>query len=259
MKQNSLPFRQEQLEKLKEVGSRLRELRQNQSVSLDEIAAKTRIQARLLNAIEEGKIEILPEPIYIRGLIKRFADALGLNGDDYSRTFPTETGFVLIRPSWLHVPAGQLRPIHLYAMYVLLVFCSVNGLSYIVTQSALQATKNQSSSGTAAKSPAKTQLAQKSEPTTLVNASNLSADDSQVRVGVKLESSSWIRVVADGKTKFEGVLQEGDQRTWEANQELTVRAGNAGSVLVAVNDQKAKKLGPPGEVQEVTFAAHNKS
>jgi cytoskeletal protein RodZ len=259
MKQNSLPFRQQQLEKLQELGSRLREFRQNQAVSLDEIAAKTRIQARLLNAIEEAKLDILPEPVYIQGLIKRFADALGLNGDEFSKTFPTETGFVLIRPSWLHVPAGQLRPIHLYMLYIFLVFCSVNGLSYVVNQSALQAGKAQSSATPTAKAQSKTQLAQELEPSNSLKATNVSNVDKQVRVGVKLESSSWIRVTADGKTKFEGVLQEGDQRTWEANQELTVRAENAGSVLVAVNDQKAKKLGPPGAAQEVTFAANTKS
>jgi hypothetical protein len=84
-------------------------------------------------------------------------------------------------------------------------------------------------------------------------------DGKPVQVGVTLKSQSWIRVVADGKTEFEGVLPEGTQRTWVADKTLIVRAGNAGGVLVEFNDQTAKQMGAPGEVQEVTFAANPSS
>jgi hypothetical protein len=45
--------------------------------------------------------------------------------------------------------------------------------------------------------------------------------------------------VADGQTQFQGILPEGTKRTWEAKQELFVKAGNAGGVLMAVNDGQA--------------------
>jgi hypothetical protein len=45
-------------------------------------------------------------------------------------------------------------------------------------------------------------------------------------------------------------------RTWQANRELTVRAGNAGGVYVAVNNANAKQLGQPGKVEEVTYRAN---
>jgi cytoskeletal protein RodZ len=54
MKENKRYFPQEQVEKLEELGSRLRQFRTEQSIPLEEVAAQTRIQARLLNAIEEG-------------------------------------------------------------------------------------------------------------------------------------------------------------------------------------------------------------
>lgn len=41
-----------------------------------------------------------------------------------------------------------------------------------------------------------------------------------------------------------------------ANKELTVRAGNAGGVLIAVNKKEAKQLGQPGQVEEVTYTAN---
>lgn len=70
-----------------------------------------------------------------------------------------------------------------------------------------------------------------------------------------MKAQSWIRVVADGKTQFEGVLPAGTQRIWIA-QQLTVRASNAGAVLITFNQEETEQMGALGEVQEITFAAN---
>jgi cytoskeletal protein RodZ len=263
MKENPLHLQQQQIEKLKELGSRLRQVREEQSLSLEEVGDKTRIQVRLLKAIEEGRREILPEPVYIQGFIKRYADALGLDGVEYSDTFPSGPVFQLIKPTWrYYLPSAQLRPIHLYLIYVFLVIGAVNGLSYVVNRPALEVGKG----GTQERSPseslakanaANTDSQEKLGPfTPAVFSSNTSQTGKPVRVGVTVKTPSWIRVVVDGKTQFEGMLPEGTQRTWVADETLIVKAGNAGGILVAFNNEKAKKLGAPGKVREVTFAAN---
>lgn len=264
MKETRLYIQQEQVDRLKEIGSSLRESRHKQSLSLEDVAAKTRIQPRLLKAIEEGRIEILPEPIYIQGFIKRFADALDLNGEELANAYPSWPTQLFIKPSWLQLPTAQLRPIHLYFFYILLVIGAVNGLSYVVNQSTMQASNAQTYrqqdgklgiEGTQVQATSPESL----EPLKLTEISHANKTDKPVRVDVKLTSPSWIRVVADGKTKFEGVLNEGEQRTWEAKEQLTVRAGNAGGVLVAFNEQKAREMGAPNRVKELTFEAERKS
>jgi cytoskeletal protein RodZ len=260
MKENKLHYRQEQVEKLGELGSRLRQFRTEQSIPLEDVAAQTRIQARLLNAIEEGRLDELPEPVYIKGFIKRFAEALGLNGVEFASTFPTNSSFQLIRPSWRHLPAAQLRPIHLYLLYIALVVSAVSGLSILVNRSAepvyRAATYSLPQQPLLPSSNPPGQKQQKIEQTKAVEHVKSSKDGKPVQVGVTLRSQSWIRVVADGKTEYEGVLPEGTQRTWMANEKLIVRAGNAGGVLVEFNEEKAKQMGAPGEVEEVTFAAN---
>ncbi len=265
MKDNKHHFQQEQVEKLKELGSRLRQFRTEQSIPLEEVAARTRIQARLLNAIEEGNLDQLPEPVYIKGFIKRFAEALGLNGVEFASAFPTGgSNLQFIRPSWRHLPAAQLRPIHLYLLYVILVISSVSGLSLLVGRSAIQVIEVEDYSQEAARlpEPIPSQQAnsqQKSEPAKLAEVTQHSQDGKPVQVGVTFKAQSWIRVIADGKTEFEGVLPEGTERTWMANETLIVRAGNAGGVLVEFNDESAKQMGAPGEVQELTFAVNPRS
>ncbi|HEY9634422.1 MAG TPA: RodZ domain-containing protein [Coleofasciculaceae cyanobacterium] len=264
MKDNKLHFHQEQVKKLEELGARLREFRTEQSIPLEDVAAQTRIQARLLNAIEEGRLDQLPEPVYIKCFIKRFAEALGLNGAEFASAFPTGSGIQFVKPSWRHLPAAQLRPIHLYLLYVVLVIGAVNGLSYLVGRSAVQVIKVEDYRQQARPLPAPSHSEprnpqQKLQPTQLAEVTRVSKDGKPVQVGVTLKAQSWIRVVADGKTEFEGVLPEGTQRTWVADKTLIVRAGNAGGVLVEFNDQTAKQMGAPGEVQELTFAANPNS
>lgn len=264
MKEHKLHFQQEQVEKLEELGSRLRQYRTAQSLPLEEVAAKTRIQARLLNAIEEGRLDQLPEPVYIKGFIKQFAEALGLNGAEFASTFPTGSGLPLRRHSWKHLPATQLRPIHLYALYVLLVIGAVNGLSFLVRRSAIPVAYLNDFQGQSQQLPEANMLPgmnlqQKTGGNKAKQVSQNSPNSKSVQVGVTLKAQSWIRVVVDGTQVFEGVLAEGTQRTWAADEKLSVRAGNAGGVMVEFNNKSAQQMGAPGEVQEVTFAANPKA
>ncbi|XQQ06201.1 MAG: helix-turn-helix domain-containing protein [Leptolyngbya sp. IPPAS B-1204] len=77
-----------QQEQLRAIGSYLSQVRQEQERSLEDIAAKTYIPLRLLKAIEAGQDRPLPEPVFIQGFIRRYADALGLDGTDLSQRFP---------------------------------------------------------------------------------------------------------------------------------------------------------------------------
>ena len=72
---------------------------------------------------------------------------------------------------------------------------------------------------------------------------------------VVASARSWVRVVADGATVFEGFLGEGEQRTWDAARSLTVKAGNAGALEVSVNGRSLGRFGSSGEVLERTLTA----
>jgi cytoskeletal protein RodZ len=219
------------------------------------------IGPRHLQAIEEGQLEHLPEPIYIRGFIRRFANALGLNGVELASDFPVESNQRLLNYSWINWPSAQWRPIHLYILYIVLIMCSVQGLSQMLDRPILQASRLDIEPPPPAKpvqqqerrpAPSQAKLTAKQSPTP-------SPAAGAVRIGLTLKAESWIEVVADGQTQFQGILPEGTKRTWEAKQELFVKAGNAGGVLMAVNDGQAKQMGAPGKVEEVTVKANPES
>lgn len=261
-------LKQEQLDSLAEIGAYLHQVREEYSLSLDEISSRTMIQARLLRAIEEGKLDKLPEPVYIQGFIKLYADALGLDGNAFADAFPTERQMRVAPSSWKDSPAAQLRPLHLYFAYVALILASVSLLSHIVNRSAPPAgsvaspilTPQQSvsvaspSTSSNRSAPAPT-AASPGSSSTRSNAANRPNDPSKpVRVDITLTAQSWMRVVIDGETEFEGVLPEGTERTWMAESQLIVRAGNAGGVLLAYNQGESERMGAPGAVEEKTFS-----
>jgi len=74
-----------------------------------------------------------------------------------------------------------------------------------------------------------------------------------VRVSIKMQDQSWIRITADGEVAFEGIMKEGDSKFWTAEEQLKIRAGNAGGVLVSFNEGNEQLLGRPGMVTEVIY------
>ena len=242
-------------EKLEQIGSTLRLKRQEKQLSLEQVESQTRIRSRFLQAIEAGKLDQLPEPVYIQSFIKKYAETLGLDGTQLASSFPTSDRQPTTKPVSQPLPAVQLQTTHLYVLYILVIVGTVSALSQTLNRSEIQVSNSQLQKQPVISSPAKPKpLSQKVKPVKATSKTN-----KPVQIGVTLKDESWIRVVADGKKQFEGLLPQGTVRTWVANEQLTVRVGNAGGVLVTTIDQKeAKPLGQLGQVEEVTFAPNTR-
>lgn len=242
-------------EQLVDIGPILREAREAQALTHPDIAAKVLIRPSLLQAIEEANVQNLPEPVYTRGLIRQYANALGLDGDTLSSQYFTPPVVAVKRSFWRLPITPQLRPLHLYVTYILVIAAAVSGLSYTLRQASYR------TSGTlppltgeqleaAIEAPeAAPDLPMETEGTAL----SPQEAGAPVRVAVEMQGQSWLRITVDGEVNFEGVLQQGDSRTWTADERLVIRAGNAGGVVVSFNDGVAESLGQPGVVTEVEF------
>ncbi len=242
-----------------QIGAYLHHIRVENSLSLEEVAAQTMIQARMLKAIEEGKLHHLPEPVYVQGFIRRYAEALGLDGSEFAEAFPAQRSLQVAQSSWKNSPAAQLRPLHLYIAYVALIMASVSLLSYVVGRSANSANSVRPqvsqaiapTGGSASSSSTAPGLAARVQPSVSPSASP--PQTKPVQVDIKLTAQSWLEIEVDGEVKLAEVLQEGAERSWTADKQIRVRAGNAGGVQVAPNGGKAAPMGAPGAVEEKTF------
>lgn len=65
---------------LRELGQELRAAREQRGVSIADVQAETKIRSRYLEAIEQGRFDILPGDVYTKGFLKSYAEFLGLDG-----------------------------------------------------------------------------------------------------------------------------------------------------------------------------------
>jgi cytoskeletal protein RodZ len=255
---------EERATKLIEIGDALRQARLAKSLSLEDVASRTLVPVRLLRALEAGHLDQLPEPVYIQGFIRRYAEVMGLNGAELARQFPTGISSSSSQTQLNVAPLAQLQPLHLWILYVLLIMTSVSVLSarlnsipgWVPEQTVLK------SEGNVSKNANGTTVATGSRPTARSAAiATQPASKPQlkgVNVKVTVKEEAWIEIIADGNSIFEGTLPDGTQRTWQGKQQVTVASGNAGGVLVSVNGGAATPLGAAGAVQEKTFKASAK-
>lgn len=78
------------------LGARLVELREAQALSLERVAEELRLTPAMLSAMEQGRYDQLPEPIFVRGYLRSYARLLGADEQavlaDYDR--------LVAQPDW---------------------------------------------------------------------------------------------------------------------------------------------------------------
>ncbi|MCV3216881.1 DUF4115 domain-containing protein [Plectonema radiosum NIES-515] len=262
-------FNEPQQEQLKEIGAYLGQVRQEKSIRIEEIAAKTLIRQPFLEALEEGRFEDLPEPIYVQGFIRRYGDILGLDGTSLARSFAINFFLFDSENDRNNLEKKPNLYIPLAVPYILLLAVASFGLFYILNpRRPTQGVSQKQNSSIVAKQKT-APIPKKANPTTLpsptakftpTSTPSPSADaNSTVEVTLELQDKSWLQVKEDGKTTFEGNLEKGQRKTWTAKKQLTIRSGNAGAVLVTANKKQPKILGNVGTIKEVTFTPEVKS
>lgn len=287
----------DQVEKLKIVGSYLREQRELRSQTLEQVAAATFVRPRQIEALETADIDGLPELIYIQGFIRRYGDFLGLDGNELAHRIPRtalvnpedltpemvaipvdtegkESLSAIPRDRTSKIPQRKLRsqtPLSLtenaqkpsflgkispYWLYALILLGAIAGLYSLFTRPEPQPTPSTASAigetnVTPPVIPAKPANSPTQSAPSPLSSTNLTA---KVEAKVELTDDAWLKVEADGKKVYEGVLTQGTTQIWTATKTLKIRSGNAGAVNLSVNQKAAKPLGNLGEVKEIVLS-----
>lgn len=68
-------------------GAYLRKRREEKGLTLEEVAERTRVHLRYLEAMEEGNFHLLPGAAYVRGFLRLYAEAVGLDPEAVAEMF----------------------------------------------------------------------------------------------------------------------------------------------------------------------------
>lgn len=110
---------------LREVGQALREAREAQGRTQEQIADITRISLRHVKAIEEGNEAELPEVFYVRSFLKKYADAVGLSANEVADAYRSAPVPTTQQPS-LGMAVGPI----VYYLAIALVFVGLLALAW---------------------------------------------------------------------------------------------------------------------------------
>ncbi|MBY0386351.1 helix-turn-helix domain-containing protein [bacterium] len=77
---------------MKEIGQLLKQTRETQGKTLEDVSAQTRIQLTTLQALENGEFGRLTNKAFIKGFLRQYAKVLGLDADELLAMFEKSHG-----------------------------------------------------------------------------------------------------------------------------------------------------------------------
>lgn len=223
------------------VGEQLRVAREDKGLSLEEVAAQTRIPQRHLESLEVGEWDKLPAPTYTIGFAKSYAAAVGLDRAEIADQLRAEMGGARTSaadsevfeaadpartmPKWLVLAALA------GVLLIVLAMTWLNGrsLEQPADEPAVAVTQQQ---------PAPAPQAPPSAP-------------AQVQGPVVLAATEpvWIQVRDQGRTLFEGMLNPGQNfAVPQTASAPLLKAGKPEALRIAVGSAVAPAVGPAGRV-----------
>jgi transcriptional regulator with XRE-family HTH domain len=226
------------------VGRTLRATREKQLLTIDAIAERTRIPIRHLRAIEEGDHGSLPAIPYSAGFVKGYAQALGLDGPDYSRRFREEIGSIPrtgYQPA-PYEPADPARvPSKLIALIGLIV-AIVAAVAYLYVRGgpshdAVMQAASGSDQPPAAAPLAATPVAVPAAPAVVPPLTG--------PVVVEAVGPVWLRIAErDGPTLFMGMMDAGKRFAVPATaRDPLLKTGRPQAIKVMVGETPIPQLG----------------
>jgi cytoskeletal protein RodZ len=243
----------------------LRVARERAGLSIEEIAARTKIRAATLLALERGHYDQLPGDFYTRAYLKAYAREVCHPEEDILQEYDQLRGIAEPQPAPIprapapRAPQPSTRPAHppvilrwpsRYTTPVVVVLTVV----LLVALLSLRPTVT-SPSATAARAP-EVADAEATAPATVGTSGHVAAP-TQLVVDIRPSAPIWVAATADGTKAIYRLLQPGERVTVEARKELSFRIGNAGAFEYSVNGVPGKPLGGPDEVREFDITPEN--
>jgi cytoskeletal protein RodZ len=65
------------------IGQKLRAAREKKPLTIDQVQKQTRIHSAVIKALEDGRLDEMLTPTYVRSFLRKYAEHLGLDGRQF--------------------------------------------------------------------------------------------------------------------------------------------------------------------------------
>jgi len=254
---------------VKEIGEKLMAARHTRGITLEQAQADTKIRSRYLKALEEGDVDAIPGEVYYKGFLRSYGNYLGLDGlslvDEYKKRkgeqapLPEETPLYPV-PRRSSAPGWTWVILPLIFLVVAAWFIKSRtpaqrppeptGDVPAVVEHQEDLGSTEDTENEVRGTPERPEV-QRQDPDEFTTVFTLA--ESPLNVWVKATDRCWVYVTGDGKPLLETTLEPGDERVFEVEKELVIRAGRPWALTLTLNDRVLGAGGVVGPVKNLIF------
>ena len=262
------------------VGYTLRQERERQNLTVEDIEQGTSIRTVYIEAIENGEYDKLPGAIYTKGFIKNYAKFLNIDADAAAKEFSADLAELKAEKDAeaakiaaaqaseqqneqqieIKQPKSEKKSIG-YSIrqdqsgFSPKILIAAVFLGVIVLFGGIWTFSSDSDGEMAVKPPVEQEKTPEPEKITTSEpvASANPAPNDNLQIQARFNDSCWLLVTIDGAIVQEGIVDGGQTLTWEGKNDINFRLGNAGAVEFFQNGKSLGVLGGIGDVVDKTF------
>jgi cytoskeleton protein RodZ len=218
-----------------DIGSSLREARLRQELDFPELEERTKIRPKYLRALEDERFDILPAPTYVKGFLRSYAEALGMDGqpfvDEYNSRFAVGGDEeVVIRTHRVPVQRRDRRAASESHIAVLALLAITVLTALVIAAWRFGGPEEETVPGLASQGQSASD-----QPT--------GAARGRVRLVIRaLDGNSWMQVrlnSSSGKLEYSGTLERGQRKLFEGRR-LQLTLAKPENVLVRLNGNRVE-------------------
>ncbi|MEU3664033.1 RodZ domain-containing protein [Streptomyces sp. NPDC032940] len=246
------------------VGRALQQARIAAGLTVDDISSATRVRIAIVHAIEADDFAPCGGDVYARGHIRTLAKAVRLDpaellarydADHGGRPAPTPAAPLFeaerIRPerrgpNWTAAMVAAIVAVIGFVGFTFVKGGDDGGSEASVAEGA------QPTAGKSATASARPKKPADPKPT---DSAIAAAPRDKVTVKVSAtDGRSWISAKDhSGRLLFDGLLKQGDSKTFQDNEKVNLVLGDAGAIELFVNGKKIEDDFQPGAVERLTY------
>lgn len=252
-------------------GERLRREREMRGITLEEMAAGTKISARSLKYLEDERFGQLPGGIFNKGFVRAYAKFLGIDEEQAVSEYVAAAGDSNPADDFLEKMAAAVgnnggrrimgtnevtiaEPRSSWPVIAAIVLIGVVAFAAWTVYSRWKAERATPVEGN------RPTTSQRSRTGTITETSfgaggtlSTARSDATVQLLLRARQDSWVSITADNKLLMSGMLNASTQKSVQAANKIILKLGNAAGVEISYNGRVLPRLGTAGEVRTVTF------
>ena len=241
------------------IGQTLASAREKAGLTVEQVAAATRIRRTLVMDIERDDFASSGGDFYARGHVRTIAQKVGLDPApllaefDAARPEAAPPRATDVFESETAARPERRGPNWSAAMAVAVAVVMVYGVVQVVTRDSPTPTEGISGPGSDATTTSAPATSSPSPTPTGDGSAVAQAPRTKVTVVLRARDTSWVQATtASGEELFQGLLED-ETRTFTDRQRIKLVIGNAGAVTLTVNGTPIGSPGRPGQVARVQF------